>query len=66
MDRGYAEAIPGHCLEIAHHVGHADIASDVHALVLRIRQLYLQGCRQAQAERGDIAPAQETTAYARA
>src|SRR5262245_61236887 len=61
VDSGHAEAIPGHRLEIAHHVRHAGIASDVHALTIRICQLCPQGCSQAKAEGGDVAPAQETT-----
>src|SRR5205807_10526828 len=61
VDRGDAEAVPGQRLKIAHHVGHASIPGNVHALALRIRQLGPEGCRQAKAEGGYIAPPRETS-----
>ena len=61
VDGSNAEAVPGYGLEVAHHVGHASVASNVDALSIRIGQLGSKGWSQAKAERGDIAPTQETT-----
>src|SRR6266446_8773351 len=61
VNRGHAESVPRHRLEIAHHIGLTGIAGDVHALPLRIRQLRPQRRRQTETERGDVAPAQEAT-----
>src|SRR6185295_18695961 len=58
VDRGDADLVAGHRLEVAHHVADARVARHEHALPLRVGELGRHRAGQAEAEGGDIAPAE--------
>src|SRR5262245_19704921 len=59
VQRRDADAVARHRLEVAHHVADAGVTGDVHALAVRIRELGADSAGKAEAERGDVAPAEE-------
>jgi hypothetical protein len=58
MDGRDADLVARHRLEVAHHVAHARVARDVHALPVGVGELGRDGSGQAEAQRGDVAPAE--------
>src|SRR5207247_2484308 len=59
VQRRDPDAVPCDRLEVAHHVADARVAGDVDALAVGIGELGRDGAGQAEAERGDVAPAEE-------